>query len=277
MNKKLYKDPIFLILGALVLLFTIYYCFFQNQETIKITTFNIQRFKNYKLIDRNLEAICDKLRKFQLISIQKCANDDLVYKILTLFKKRYNQDYDVVFSEEIGEFKDKYAFLYRKKQIQFLEESGFYPGNEQILGNPFFANFKAGSFDFIIISMNISSQNDNKMLQGTINLEKIKKYIKNRYKFEDDLIFCGNLNLEQDNIRLSLNNRINLNEKFVCMTVEEEEKDFIYFDKRRTREFSGFSGIDKIKNVDLTNNYQKFVWATFNVDRIDDDGESLFE
>ena len=126
-------------------------------DTITITTFNIRIFSNNSRDESELYHICNLIKEFDFIAIQEVRDTKILDRTISMLKNQFDLDYKYLASPKIGrKVKEIYAFLYRTDKVEYLEES-YVVGDEKdlFIREPFFAKFKAGNFDFYVISIHI--------------------------------------------------------------------------------------------------------------------------
>ena len=126
-------------------------------DTVSIATFNIRIFSNNSRDESELYQICNLLKEFDFIAIQEVRDTVILDRTVKMLKNQFNLNYKYLASPKIGRgVKEIYAFLYRIDKVEYLEESYVVSDEKDLfIREPFFAKFKAGNFDFYVISIHI--------------------------------------------------------------------------------------------------------------------------
>jgi len=176
-------------------------------ENILIATWNIKKFGEKKE-DRAIRYMADIIERFDIIAIQ-----EVMYNLDGLKRLRdyLPGNYKFLVSEKTGN-NERFAFLYDSRTI---ENTGFvsnltYPVSGdthegyQLHRIPYAASFRAGRFDFIIVSVHIyfgSNSLGEKHRQVEIN--NIVDYIhkmsgaEGSRAFDRDIFLVGDFNIEK--------------------------------------------------------------------------------
>ena len=128
-------------------------------NTISVATFNIRIFSNNSRDESELFQICNLLKEFDFIAVQEVRDTKILDRTVSMLKNQFNLNYKYLASPKVGrKVQEIYAFLYRTDKVEYLEES-YVVGDEKdlFIREPFFAKFKAGNFDFYVISIHIIS------------------------------------------------------------------------------------------------------------------------
>ena len=174
-------------------------------ENIIIATWNIQKFGKTK-DKRTIQYIADIIERFDIIAIQELQSDLVGLKELINILPG---NYSFLVSEPIGNH-ERFAFIYDKRTVI---NSGLVsnivfnnPGNNHdryfLSRLPYCASFKAGRFDFTIITVHIfygDSKNQN-LREEEIKflVEHIDKLSKDETKtFDRDIFVIGDFNINK--------------------------------------------------------------------------------
>jgi len=154
--KPKYLLPMFLILGVIFCTLLLSPSTVSAQETIKIATWNIRDLSTSSRNDFELLQISYVLKDYDLIAIQEVNNEDSLDK-LKAWLGTIGHTFDYLFSPRsgTGSAGEHYAFLYRTDIIEPLDTGQLADGN--FARPPYFASFRAGDFDFTIVSIHVCS------------------------------------------------------------------------------------------------------------------------
>ena len=179
-------------------------------ESLNIATWNIREFGRKRRLNASIHFIAEILNQFDIISIVELRDDltDLkrVMEILGPYWK-------VVFSDFIqdrGGNWERIGYLYDYRAVTFTGLASGATGprkkdkkTKEYLPeitwwrNPFMASFRAGSFDFILLSAHIrwgSSQKE-RLKPLTMLADWVYKRRKSKFVFDKDFIVLGDFNI----------------------------------------------------------------------------------
>jgi endonuclease/exonuclease/phosphatase family metal-dependent hydrolase len=172
-------------------------------ENVIIATWNIQHFSNQKT-RRALQYIADIVERFDIVAIQEVKTD---LRGLSKLQKLLPGDYQILVSDPTGN-NERFAFLYDRRSAiptGLVCEIGFnVPGAThetfQLHRMPYCASFRAGRFDFVIVSVHIF-QSDTVFRKEEI--ERLVEFINDRAQtetskvFDRDFFVLGDFNIDQ--------------------------------------------------------------------------------
>ena len=275
---------------------------------LKIAAWNIQRFGHggkYHRDDNEMREIVKILYKYDLIAITELMKEGELQKAQKLLLSEMGREYDYLISPEVGwvgsSYQEHYAFLYDKSLVCVVskgengEKKGFLykpptkkPENYETLQQvfirpPFWATFRAGSFDFSLIAVHTQPRRSED--ECALMSEVYQHVQKENTDDESDVLLVGDFNLQprkcafDDLLRSeTLPTMIALfKEKHDRSMIEDDALyDNIFFERKHLREYHG-SGIEKFDETDLGGvpaediSDHRPVWAIFKIDREDDD------
>ena len=179
-------------------------------ETINIATWNIREFGKKARSEAALHYIAEILGQFDLIGIVELRNDlgDLA-KVLRILGPYW----DVVYSdmipdaggnyERLGFIYDKRAVVFtglaaeadaprKKKGLEYLPAQGFWR-------SPYLASFKAGSFDFVVLTTHIRWGDEKDLTPRVQEIQMLADWVegkrRDRFAEDRDLIVMGDFNI----------------------------------------------------------------------------------
>ena len=91
--------------------------------------------------------------------------------------------------------------MYRLDRVNLTQKGKLYnDANDQFIREPFYAGFKAGNFDFILITVHILyGHSENARIPEITALTEVYKTIEKANPNEKDIIVLGDFNLAPDN------------------------------------------------------------------------------
>ena len=254
-------------------------------DTLSIATFNIRIFSNNSRDESELYQICNLLKEFDFIAIQEVRDTVILDRTVLMLKNQFNLDYKYLASPKTGrKVKEIYAFLYRTDKVEYLEES-YTVSDEQdlFIREPFFAKFKAGNFDFYVISIHIIwGDSIAERRAEALLLDDVYLSVQNMND-ENDILLMGDFNLGPDDKGflelLDISDIMYVNEK-IPTSIKDRLYDNIFFQSNYTSEFTGKYGVMKFDEQQFDNDDKKAslmvsdhrpLWAEFDVGSDDDD------
>ena len=165
---------------------------------ITIASFNIRKFSDNSRTDEELKQIAEVLSEFDLIAVQEVLGDPIILNRTV----EMLPGYDFIVSEEVGNIqKERYAFIFNDKVKPISEGKTYYDKFDNFIREPYYASFRAGEFDFKIITVHIiygdrASDRTGEMKQ----IANVYEYYQEKDS-ENDLILTGDFNTQptQDN------------------------------------------------------------------------------
>lgn len=219
-------------------------------ENILIATWNIAQFSNKKK-SRALQYIADICERFDIVAIQEVKSD---LRGLSRLQKLLPGNYKILVSDPTGNY-ERMAFLYDKRTVistGLVCEIGFsgtilQPTAFQFNRMPYCASFRAGRFDFVIVSVHIaegSSHGDQGLDLREREIDELVSFIKRRSNqeagktFDRDFFIMGDFNIQSSGDRF-----------FKALT------------KGPTPKFKMPPGMDNLgTNFDQDGTYDKIAW-----------------
>ena len=174
-------------------------------------------------------------------------------------------------------------FLYRTDKVEYLEESYVVSDEKDLfIREPFFAKFKAGNFDFYVISIHIIwGDGIAERRAEALLLDDIYLSVQN-IDAENDILLMGDFNLGPDDKGfvelLEIPDMIVVNGK-IPTSIKDRLYDNIFFQSNYTKEFTGKYGVMKFdeelfgnddKKASLMISDHRPLWAEFDVSEDDD-------
>jgi endonuclease/exonuclease/phosphatase family metal-dependent hydrolase len=269
-------------------------------QTITIATWNIRDLSTNSRSDFELLQISYILQNYDFIAIQEVNDEEAIHR-LVYWLKVLDNSYGSLFSPPsgTGSEKEHYTFLYRKKFIKWLGSSKLAEGD--FARPPFLASFKAGNFDFTVISIHVCFGCNGLGEEGRrLEIQRLTSLYSNLLNGQEkDILLMGDFNLEpNDGAFLNLQTidstrpilTCDTNEKCSQFSTTRETKlfDNMWFDRAHTNEYANEHGIFDFdeelfedpsgNSSDYRERYARFavsdhrpIWAIFRIDLMDDD------
>ncbi|MGL5645574.1 endonuclease/exonuclease/phosphatase family protein [Cetobacterium sp.] len=247
-----------------VLLLSIFSFSFSTEPESKayIGSFNTLRLgkgtKDYEHLAKSIEP-------FDIIGLVEVMNKKGLFKLLSEVEKISDSKWGYEISPyPVGtdEYKEYYAFLYKKNKVNFIKSEGFYPDeNDDFIREPYGATFKINNFDFTYVL--IHSIYGKKISQRQFEAKQllnVYNYFQNLNPNENDILIGGDFNLpandsafedifnHDDNIIYTLDPSIKTT---VGTKGFANSYDNIFISKKYTQEFKGQSGALDITRGDF--------------------------
>ncbi|MEQ9617739.1 MAG: endonuclease/exonuclease/phosphatase family protein [Deltaproteobacteria bacterium] len=284
-----------------VLIITSLTSFSSANKTIKIATWNIRDLSTSSRSDFELLQIAYILKNFDLIAIQEVNDEDSLDMIIA-WLETIGHSYAKLFSpvSGTGSEAEHYAFLFREDVIEPLDSGHLAKGT--FARPPYIASFRAGDFDFTIISVHICSGCGSLGEAGReLEIARLGIIYNNLMsQSEKDILVVGDFNLNPNNNSfINLKSVENTLPVYPCSTLSECKQnatttrdsnliDNIWYSETQVQEYTGEHDIFKFDEVlyedpkgdsdDYRERYSRLavsdhrpVWADFRIDMSDDD------
>ena len=247
------------------LLISIYSLSFSTEKENKayIGVFNTLRLgkgvKDYEHLAKSIEP-------FDIVGLVEVMNKKGLYRLLSEVEKISDSKWGYEISPyPVGtnEYKEYYAFLYKKNRVNFIKSEGFYPDeNNEFIREPYGATFKIHNFDFTYVL--VHSIYGKKISQRQFEANKlidVYNYFQNLDSIENDILIGGDFNLPAND---SAFDNLLSHEDDIIYTLDPSIKttigtkgfansyDNIFISKKYTQEFKGQSGALDITKDDFT-------------------------
>lgn len=235
----------------------------KSTETIRIATFNIQRFGDKKAADDQvMESIAEIMAQFDVVAIQELQSQDMtpIRRMIDMLRASGAQ-YAATVSQQLGRttYRESYAFVWDESRVRMTSEAYVVqdPG-DRMPREPMVASFEARSgsadgrhpFRFTLINVHTSpdgvadSALENEMDVLDDVFVRVRQY---DYQLtgEEDLILLGDLNVPGDGLRElgQLPGVQTIAPELKTNTRRTKTYDHIVIDRRVTTEFTGRYGV----------------------------------
>lgn len=197
-NRFVRLHLLFLLLFFLLLSSFAYSGGLDNENYIKIASFNIQIFGQNKIKNPEVMKIISKIvKRYDLVAIQEVrSREENIIPTLLNYVNDANTKYDYVISERLGRTgnKEQYAFVYNTKTVSLIPNSSFVVKDPKDVfeREPFVASFRSGNFDFTMVDNHIKPED------AEAELKCLEVVIDNIYDNspEKDVIAVGDMNAD---------------------------------------------------------------------------------
>ncbi len=199
-------------------------------------------------------------------------------------------------SDAIGRrtYREYYAVLYREDRVAFAGEAAVFPDPEDVfIREPFYASFRAGNFDFTLITIHAIGPGEETLDDEIAALRDVFAQVQGQSACEDDVILVGDFNTPAKSRDWSALRGLPTVVNLIPATTKtsigtrgmSKSYDNIWLQERHTAyEFTGRAGAypffeDLYPNAENPYRIARKevsdhvpVWAEFATDRPDDDG-----
>jgi endonuclease/exonuclease/phosphatase family metal-dependent hydrolase len=182
-------------------------------ENVLIASWNIAQFSDKKK-QRALQYIADICERFDIVAIQEVKSN---LQGLAKLQKLLPGHYQILVSDPTGN-NERMAFLYDSRTVistGLVCEIAFNgtivtPNVFQFQRSPYCASFKAGRFDFTLVSVHIAEGSSHGQVGTNLREQEIQeliKFIKREASraqgsvFDPDFFLVGDFNIEKDGDR----------------------------------------------------------------------------
>lgn len=177
-------------------------------ETLNIATWNIREFGKSRRREASIHYIAEILGQFDLISIVE-LRDDLtdLGRVLQVLGPYWRAVYSDAIPDDAGN-RERLGFIYDKRAVVFnglaaeaspprIKKGSEYLSEKSFWRSPYMASFKAGSFDFIVLTAHIrwgdstaARRDELELLADWIEAKRQEKNAEDK-----DMIVMGDFNI----------------------------------------------------------------------------------
>jgi len=167
-----------------------------GEDTIVIASWNIWNLGASSEVGERAKVVA----QFDIVALQEIEAIGGLSSLLDQVETETGVDWEYVVSTQVGggNAAEYYAFMYRIDRVSYVEcSAGVYP--EPTPGDfsrePFFATFRAGEFDFTLITVHITwGLSASARTAECKRLVAVWEYVQDLDPSEDDLILLGDFN-----------------------------------------------------------------------------------
>ena len=260
-----------------------------EKRTIDIAAWNVRLFSDRSRDSTEIQRIAQVLIDYDVVGLVELRDEEVLKRTVAQLESM-GRRYEYLISPPVGRhMKERFAFLYDPRFVSAVTAGQVFDddknGRDDFIRDPYFATFRAGSFDFTAILVRAvwgKVEERQREIQG---LADVYRRIQHSDANENDVILLGDFNRNPDDSRAfarleSIPSMINLFDLPLTSDIEDKSLyDNIFFQRGHTVEYTGECGIDKFDVTDWANkdkaasqavSDRRPVWARFSM-QLDDD------
>jgi endonuclease/exonuclease/phosphatase family metal-dependent hydrolase len=255
-----------------------------DPSEITLCSFNIRIFSQDSRDDEELQKIASLLKECDVTGIQELRD----YAVLRRTLKILGPQYAFEASEPVGRgVKEIYAFVYRSDKIVLLEKGRLFPDpKDEFIREPYFASFKAGNFDFTLLTVHILyGKNEAERRPELASLAVAYEYVQEENPQERDIIILGDFNFSPDDdgwvyLKKHAGMTHLIRPPAKTTITDTSLYDNFWFQEGHVREYSGRTGVVAFDETLFDNDDDQAslavsdhrpIWAKFDTNAADDD------
>jgi endonuclease/exonuclease/phosphatase family metal-dependent hydrolase len=158
---------------------------------VRIATWNLRKFSDRDNLDLVTIAKLIKENQFDLVALQEVQQQGQAAQRL---RRQLNEPWRIEVSGHAGDG-ERFAYLYRLDRMELIGRPHLLPGPEGAIfaRRPYIATFRAGEFDFILITVHFSWGN---VARRQAETEALARYVERlaAQGAEKDIIVLGDFN-----------------------------------------------------------------------------------
>jgi len=168
-------------------------------EAVTIASWNIENLGEKSDIEQRAQVI----EHFDIVALQEVEALKGLKNLVSQVETNTGVDWEYVASPLVGSggAAEYYSFVYRTDRVTYIEDtSGVYPepSPDDFSREPFYASFRAGSFDFTLITVHITWGLFARLrTEECRRLQSVWSYVQHLDPAEDDLILLGDFNRDK--------------------------------------------------------------------------------
>ncbi len=260
-----------------------------EKHTVDVAAWNIRVFSDKSRDAADVKLIADVLIGYDIAALVELRDEQVLKRTVTQLEEM-GRRYEYLISPAVGRhMTERFAFLYDPQFVTVSAPGQLYDdgadGEEDFIRDPYFATFRAGSFDFTAIVVRVVWGKVEERQREIQSLADVYRQVQHADANENDVILLGDFNRNPDDSRAfarleSIPSMINLFDLPLTSHIEDTSLfDNIFFQSGHTSEYTGECGIDKFDEKDWANkdlaasqavSDRRPVWARFSMN-IDDD------
>jgi endonuclease/exonuclease/phosphatase family metal-dependent hydrolase len=256
---------------------------------IRLASFNIRIYSTGSRDDTELRLIADRLQQFDIVAIQELRDEEVLQRTLAILEAR-GHVYKAMISPPVGRgVTERYAFLWRPEKVAALDSGTVYPDPDDVfIREPFYASFRAGSFDFTLITIHvIFGDGVSDRRAENLLLDDAYRAVQNADPNEHDVILLGDFNLPPTDSGMAeadvLLDPVFTGDRWTTIS-DASLYDNLWWESDFVTEWTGASGIDRFDEAVFSNDDDaaslavsdhRPIWVTFSTGQPDDDGQDV--
>ena len=261
-----------------------------DATTITVASWNLKNFGQTKLNDpARIDVIVDVLKGYDITAIQEVQ--DISLGLAPALIQKMNADganFNYVISDRLGyTTQEQYLYVYDDDKIDPVSNTGGYgfEPNDEFSREPFYQMFRAGNFDFYLMTIHTSPTNVNISIPALDTTYEHLQY--GGSGGENDIILLGDFNAKAPGTTASsyatMTDLATIPNMTFLINTDTNTRggrayDNILFQSSHTTEYSGEAGVYTFwTDYGLTEDQgyaisdHKPVWASFTTSGSDDD------
>ncbi|UCE90661.1 MAG: endonuclease/exonuclease/phosphatase family protein [Pseudomonadota bacterium] len=186
-------------------------------ESINIATWNVREFGRKRRRKASLHFIAEILNQFDLIAVTEVRDNLADFKeVLGILGPYWRAVYSDYITDAAGN-RERVAYVYDRRAVYFTgfaaeadeprkkdRKSGEYKPLITWWRSPYIASFKAGSYEFVLLTAHIrwGKKDEDRIAPLELLAEWIEKRRREKYGLSRDIIVMGDFNIPNYNTRL---------------------------------------------------------------------------
>ena len=260
-----------------------------EKHTVDLAAWNVRVFSDKSRDSTEVKRIADVLIDYDFSALVE-LRDEQVLKRTVMQLEAMGRKYEYQISPPVGRhMKERFAFLYDPLFVTAAAPGQLYDdsadGEDDFIRDPYFATFRAGSFDFTAIVVRVVWGKVEERQREIQHIADVYRQVQHADANENDIILLGDFNRNPDDSRAfarleSIPSMIRLFDLPLASHIENASLyDNIFFQSGHTSEYTGECGIDKFDETDWANkdgaasqavSDRRPVWGRFSMN-LDDD------
>ncbi len=260
-----------------------------EKRTVDLAAWNVRLFSDKSRDSAEVKRIAEVLIDYDVVALVE-LRDEQVLKRTVRQLEAMGRGYEYLISPPVGRhMKERFGFLYDPSFVTVVAPGQVFDdgadGNDDFIRDPYFATFRAGSFDFTAIAVRVIWGKVEERQREIQSLAELYLNLQHADANENDVILLGDFNHNPDDGRAfaplqSIPSMIYLFDLPLTSHVEDASLyDNIFFQSGHATEYTGECGIDKFDETDWANkdraasqavSDRRPVWAHFWM-HLDDD------
>ncbi|MCK4742918.1 MAG: endonuclease/exonuclease/phosphatase family protein [Sulfuriflexus sp.] len=170
----------------------------ESKPAITLASFNVRIYSNRSRDDVELRQIVEQLSPFDIIAIQEVRDSIVLDRTIVMLNALSGVKWDYLISEKVGRgVKERYAFMFRTDRVQAISEGRVADDPSDVfIREPYIASFRAGNFDFTLITIHMLYKSKNASERGDefAALGQVYLDVQAADPNEQDVIVLGDFN-----------------------------------------------------------------------------------
>lgn len=236
----------------------------QRRTYMKMASWNIRILSDASRTDSELKKIAEVAKDYDLLSIIELRDENVLKRLTKIMDAESSKKYRYVMSSGVGSGThiEHYGFIYDSSFIRVTSPPKLYSGKFKFARKPATASFKAGNFDFTVITTHIIwGKSTVPRKKEVMEMSNVFRNVERRSN-EKDIILMGDFNRnpggeEWDQLvrQPSMHMAFDGSEK--TMIKDTNCYDNILFKSIHLREWTGMTRIDRFDEDHFYNNDSK--------------------